>query len=160
MMRIFTALLTTIIFTIGLINSPSTYAKKPKSCPVGTIAADNMTELPKEIKNNLMMLFKDRIADAGQDFLDSDVITKENRNLPDVRFIKGYRLKGLYIVFFETGYYRNIRSLSYRKQSDDKSPALYRLQPFHYFSGPICSVMKAIDGGVTGPAQFGNHFRP
>lgn len=66
----------------------------------------SVSKVPKEVVEACANASKDpafRLAEAGQPFQVSDVITNETRNLPRRRFIWAARLPEYYVVHYEMG---------------------------------------------------------
>ena len=69
---------------------------------VDAVRKDTMSQLPDDIRAELLRFFKNDFAEAGAPFNPSDVIDPAHF-VPQRRFLRAYRQKGDWIVWYEHG---------------------------------------------------------
>ena len=115
-----------------------------------TATADRLSELPQEIRDDLMVLTDNEITDENVPLLRTDAPTKAERNHATVRFAQAMRFHNYWLVQYEVALFAGVRTVSYVSTGDGP----FHRSPMFYFGGPACASIRAALDGVTTPGGF------
>ena len=115
-----------------------------------TATADRLAELPREIRDDLMVLTANEITDENVPLLRTDAPTKAEEKHATVRFAQAMRFHNYWLVQFEVALFAGVRTVSYVSTGDGP----YHRSPMFYFGGPACASIRAALEGVTAPGGF------
>lgn len=115
-----------------------------------TATARRLSELPPEVRDDLMLLTENAMAEGGSPLLQTDAPTAAERDLATVRFAQGLLVGDKWFVQFEVSMFAGVRTVSYVRDQDGR----FGRSPMHYFGGPACASIKAALNGVTTPGGF------
>jgi hypothetical protein len=114
-----------------------------------TAIASRMSQLPPEIRDDLMLMFKNDLADSGTPILQTHAPSEAERNLPTSRFVQALLVKDIWYVSYEVSMMgsRTIRFGLAQGGPDD--PKGFVRKQIYGFGGPPCEAIKASLKGVT-----------
>lgn len=122
------------------------------NCPEAaraTASAYRLSDLPTEIRADLMALTNNEITDENVPLLDTDAPTAAERSHATVRFAQAFRFRNKWLVQFEVALFSGVRTIAYASTEDGP----FHLSPSHTFNGPACASIRAALEGVTTPGQ-------
>jgi hypothetical protein len=122
------------------------------NCPEAaqaTASAYRLSELPEEIRVDLMALTNNEITDENIPLLASDALSEAEKKHATVRFAQALRFRDKWLVQFEVALFFGVRTITY--VSTQNGP--FRLSPSHSFGGPACASIRAALDGVTTPGH-------
>ncbi len=120
-----------------------------------TTTVQRMSELPAEIREDLLTLTGNEIREANVPLLNTDAPTAMERNHATVRFVQAARFQRFWLVQFEVALFAGVRTVSYIRAghgATDRGPYVRFDQ--HVFAGPACASIRAALEGVTTPGGF------
>jgi hypothetical protein len=118
------------------------------NCPEAVRAAARayrLSELPDEIRKDLMALTNDEITDENIPLLATDAPSEAERKHATVRFAQALRFHDQWLVQFEVALFSGVRTIAYTKTQNGP----FRMSPGHSFGGPACASIRAVLDGVT-----------
>jgi hypothetical protein len=135
-----------VLFLIATTAAPSTCADEVRAAAI----ASRLSELPREVRDDLMLLTEGAMADSDSPLLQTDAPTAAERGQGTVRFAQGLLVGGKWFAQFEVSMFAGVRTVAYVRNQDGR----FRRSPMHYFGGPACASIRAALDGVTTPGGF------
>jgi hypothetical protein len=139
---------------LSAMTAPPQAARPVYNCPEAvraTASAYRLSELPEEIRKDLMALTNNEITDEDIPLLNTDAPTEAERNHATVRFAQALRFRDTWLVQFEVALVRGVRTIAY-VSIQNRPFQLFRSQTF---GGPACASIRAALDGVTTPGHLG-----
>jgi hypothetical protein len=119
-----------------------------------TATAQHLADLPDDVRSGLAYfeanVARSTIAERGAPILQTDVVSENERYLPQARFTEAIQVGDWWFVQIEVSMVRGVRTISFLRHSDGR----FRLSPAHHFQGPPCASIRAALDGVTTPGGF------
>jgi hypothetical protein len=134
--------------------TPPSATRPSFSCSeMGRAAATayRLSELPAEIRADLMEWTNHQITDANIPLLNTDAPGPLERTYATVRFAQAARFHNYWLVQFEVALFSGVRTVSY--SSTENGP--FRRSPMIYSQGPACASLRAALEGVGNPGSSG-----
>lgn len=122
-------------------------------CPELTRAsasAYHLSDLPEEIRLDLMAWTNNEITDEDIPLLNTDSPGQRERNHPTARFVQAFRFEDKWLVQFEVALFSGVRTVTYHNGGS----GIFKRSPLHYFGGPACASIRAALEGVVTPGGF------
>jgi hypothetical protein len=130
----------------------------PTSCfelAQATAIAHGLSDLPREIRADLLTTTHNEIRDVDVPLLNTDAPTERERSYATLRFVQAARFERFWLVQIEEAMVAGVRTISYirRDQGPRESGPFVRTN-WHVFAGPACASIRATLEGVTTPGGF------
>jgi hypothetical protein len=93
-----------------------------------------LSELPEEIRQDLMALTNDEITDEDVPLLATNAPTAAERNHATVRFAQALRFRDLWLIQFEGALFSGVPTIGYVIVEKGR----FKLSPRYTFGGPAC----------------------
>lgn len=113
-------------------------------------AADRLSDLPREIRDDLAILTLDGIRDRDSPLLRTDAPTEPERKDATARFARALRFGDSWLVQFEVALFAGVRTVGYVRRDGGR----FERSPKIHFGGPACASIRAALAGVTNPGGF------
>jgi hypothetical protein len=144
--------LTWIALAIAFTMPPSSVTP-PSRCPEVARArqvARRMSELPADIREDLLTAARGEIRDVDVSLLNTDAPTERERSYATLRFARAVRFERFWLVQIEVAMVSGVTTLSYFRtgQGTPRGGTWVRTNE-HNFRGPACASIRAALEGVT-----------
>jgi hypothetical protein len=119
------------------ITAPPQASRPVYNCPEAvraTASAYRLSELPEEIRQDLMALTNDEITDEDVPLLATNAPTAAERNHATVRFAQALRFRDLWLIQFEGALFSGVPTIGYVIVEKGR----FKLSPRYTFGGPAC----------------------
>lgn len=126
---------------------------RPAACPEDARAvaiAYRLSDLPAEIRADLMRLTRNHIGERPQPLRQSHVVVPEERGNLGSRFYRALRFQNVWYVQWERALTRGVQTLGYISQNDGPFVSSVGLR----FAGPACETIRAALAGVVTPVDI------
>jgi hypothetical protein len=123
------------------------------NCPEAVRAAARayrLSELPDEIRKDLMALTNDKITDENIPLLATDAPSEAERKHATVRFAQALRFHNYWLVQIEVALFAGVRTISFESMGNGP----FRFSPGINFQGPACASIRAALDGVSSPLHL------
>lgn len=140
------------LLAIGLLQvaGAASATEPPPSCAVelgAASVADRLSELPREIQDDLVRIAGGDIGESNAPLLQTDAPSAAEKGHATARFVHGLLVDREWFVQIEIAMTAGVRTFGYVE--DDRG--IFRRRVAHYFGGPACASIVAARAGVYNP---------
>lgn len=125
---------------------------RPAACPEDARAAEiayQLSDLPPEVRLDLMRLTRFSIGERPRPLHRSHVIIPEERGYLGSRFYRALRFQNVWYVQYELALTRGVQTIGYTGDARGR----FHASPGLRFGGPPCETIRAVLAGIVAPVD-------